>query len=156
MDTEYCPVNSVRWFNLRGSDNTGVPTVYSLACVIKRTASTAVIEIVSDAGAIYIASTNDGGQSWTDWQQLTKLKYADFQITKTLNAHELKGQNVTISSSYTVVSAKAISCSPTLGYVNNVIVIPGYHVGSNCWISLFNATTENVPEQTYTIRVFYY
>ena len=66
-----CPVNQVRWFNLRNSDTSELPgdgQKYSVARVTKRTSGTCHIEVFTDGGDIWVCGNT--GANWTSWEML--------------------------------------------------------------------------------------
>ena len=103
VDNTICKPGSVKWLNLRNASSSGLPnnnSLYSLARVNKRNANNIRIDIYTESGPVWYASTADGGTTWSDWvslsDQMTNLLKKE-AIPKTISESIGAG----VSKSYT-------------------------------------------------------
>ena len=71
VDADLCPNGSVRWFDLRNTNTSDLPTgaMYGTARVNKRNSTAITITVYDEYQNIYF--TTFGGSAWTAWKQVS-------------------------------------------------------------------------------------
>ena len=70
LDLDICPLREARYFDLRNSNNSGVPTVYGVAVVMKRNVNNPLVVIYGENGNIYYNTYSTDQSVWAGWKQV--------------------------------------------------------------------------------------